>query len=142
MVFLGKPYFSGTSLFDRPFPRSLKAWHFSPKPFTLSFRLTEDILLPEECWKKRRNKLPNRVLTMQVSEMNSVIHSKTSTECSRKRMGNSPKMTEETEKLFDIVQVWGSGVRDTERIYKLLRMLKGPNEKFDIVKVRDSGYTR
>ena len=49
LVFLGKPYFSATSLFDRPFPRSLKAWHFSPKLFIHSFRVTEDMLLPERC---------------------------------------------------------------------------------------------
>ena len=49
MVFLGRSYFAATSLFERPFSRSLKAWNFSPELFTLSFRLIEDTLLPEEC---------------------------------------------------------------------------------------------
>ena len=58
IVFLGKTYFSATSLFDRPFSRSLKVWHFSPKLFTLSFRLTEDMLLP---WKKERPNFRTKV---------------------------------------------------------------------------------
>ena len=64
MVFLGTPYFSATSFFERPFSRSLKILYFSPKLFTLNFRLTEDI-----CWtvlKERKNKLPNKVFSMQL----------------------------------------------------------------------------
>ena len=49
MVVLGAPYFSATPLFETPFYRSLRAGHFSPKLFSLSFGLTEDMLLPERC---------------------------------------------------------------------------------------------
>ena len=49
-----------------PFFRSLKAWHFSPKLFTFSFYLTEDMLLHEWCWKKERTRFPNKVLSMQL----------------------------------------------------------------------------
>ena len=41
----------------------------------------------------------NAVIKIRMPEMNSMIHSKTSFECSRWRMGNSPKMTEGTEKI-------------------------------------------
>ena len=66
VVFLGTPYFSAKSWFERPFSRSLKARHFSPKLFTLNFCLTVDILLSEWCWKKSKNKLPNKVLSMRL----------------------------------------------------------------------------
>ena len=65
MVFLGTLYYSATSLFERPFSRSLKLWHFSPKLFTMSFHSNE-IMLPERCWKKERTKLPSKVLPMQL----------------------------------------------------------------------------
>ena len=66
IVFLGTPYYSATSLFERPFSGSLKAWHCSPKLSTLSCCLTEDILLPKRMLKKRKNNLSNKVLSMQL----------------------------------------------------------------------------
>ena len=61
----------------------------------------------------------NAVTKIWMPEMNSMIHSKTSFECSRQRMG--PKMQKwlkEPRKLLDIVKVRDSWVLDTERIYK------------------------
>ena len=87
MVLLGTAYFSATSLFERPFSSSLKAWNFSPKLFTLSCRLTEDMSFPERMLKKRKSKLPNNILSMQLLTFEclkwTVIHSKTSFECSK-----------------------------------------------------------
>ena len=87
MVFLGTPYFAATSLFERPFSRFLKARNFSPKLFTLSFRLIEDMFLPERCWKKREQTseetFDDAFIDIQMLEMNSIIHSKTSLKCSR-----------------------------------------------------------
>ena len=79
IVFLGTPYFSATSLFKKPFFRSLKAWHFSPKLFTLSFRLTEGMLLPEQCSKKEnkqtsKQSFANAATCILMPEM---IHSNT-----------------------------------------------------------------
>ena len=91
MVFLCKPYFSATLLFDRPFSRSLKVWYFSPKLFTLSFCLTEDMLLPEQCWKKRKNKLPNKVATMQVSTFECLKWTVWSTRIFKTADGKQPK---------------------------------------------------
>ena len=84
------------------FSRFLKAWNFSPKLFTLSFRLTEDMLLHERCWKKREQTseqtFDNAVIDIRMPEMDSMIHSKASFKCSKWRMGNTPKMTEGTER--------------------------------------------
>ena len=70
-----------------PFSRPFKAWNFSPKIFILSFRLTEDMLLPEWCWKKKEQtseqSFVNAVINIWMPEMNSMIHSKTSSKCSR-----------------------------------------------------------
>ena len=40
-----------------PFSSSLKAWNLTPKLFTLSFRLTEDMLLTKRCWNKEKTNL-------------------------------------------------------------------------------------
>ena len=45
----------------------------------------------------------NAVINIRMPEMNSMIHSEISLECSRQRMGNSPEITEGTEKI-----VWRS----------------------------------
>ena len=58
-------HFSATSLLEKPFSRPLKAWLLSPKLFTLSFHLNED-MLPERCWKNGKNKLLSKVLSMQL----------------------------------------------------------------------------
>ena len=61
------------------------------------------MLLPKRCWKKKeqtsKQSFVNAVINIRMPEMNSMIHSKTSSECSTQRMGNNPKMTKETEKI-------------------------------------------
>ena len=64
-----------------PFLRSLKAWHFSPKLFTLSFGLTEVMLLPEWFWKKERTNFRTKFCRCNYKHSN-INHSKTSFESS------------------------------------------------------------
>ena len=118
MEFLGTPYFSATSLFERPFSSSFKVWHFSPKLFTLSCRLTEDMLLPERMLKKRKNKLPNKLLLMQLLTFEFLKWTvwfipKPHLKVRDNRWETAQQLLKGLRKLFDIVKV-----RDTERIYK------------------------
>ena len=115
-------HFSVRPLLEIPFSRSLKAWDFLPKLFTLSFHLNEDMLL-ERCWKKRKDKLPNKVLSMQLLKFKCL---KWTIWFIRKPHSNvrdcgwetAQKWLKGPRKLFDIVKVRDSRVRDTERIYK------------------------
>ena len=123
-MFLGTPYFSVTSLFERPFSSSLKAWHFSPKLFTLSCRLTEDMLLPERMLKRIKNKLPKKILSMQLLTFEYLKWTvwfirKLHSNVRDSRWETVQKLMKGPRKLFDTVKVRDSGVRDTERIYKV-----------------------
>ena len=116
MVFLGTPYFWATSLFERPFSSSLKAWHFSPKVFPLSCRLTEDMLLPERMLKKRKSKLPNKVLSVQLLTFKCLKWAvwfirKPHLNVRDSRWETSKTLMKGPKKLFGIVKVWDSGCR-------------------------------
>ena len=89
----------------------------------LSFHLNED-MLPEGCWKKKKeNKLPNKVLSMHLLKSECL---KWTVWFIRKPHSNvrdsgwetAQKWLKGLRKLFDIVKVRVSRVRDTERIYK------------------------
>ena len=106
-----------------PFSRSLKAWHFSPKLFTLSFRLTEDMLLPERCWKKAKEQTSEQSLSMQLLTFECLNWAVWFIRKSHSNVRDSgcetaQKWLKGPRKLFDIVKVWDSGVRDTKQIYK------------------------
>ena len=123
MVFLGTSYFSATSLFERPFSSCPKAWHFPPKLFTLTCRLTGDMLLPERMLKKRKKKLPNKVLSMQLLTFECLKWTvwfirKPHLSVRDSRWEITQKLMKGPRKLFDIVKIRDSGVWDTEWIYK------------------------
>ena len=86
MVFLGTPYFLAVS-FLRDFFLGISKPAISRLNFFLSFRLTEDMLLPERCWKKKeqtsQQSFVDAIISIRIPEINSMIHWKTSFECSR-----------------------------------------------------------
>ena len=132
-------HFSAMSLLEGPFSRSLKAWHFLPKLFTLRFHLNEDMLL-ERCWKKERTNF--RIKFCQCSYKNS------------NTWNEQYDSFENLIRMFEIAEKkqpkndWRDWENCSTR-WKFeisngakLRMLKGPNKKLNKVKVRDSGCSR
>ena len=112
--------FSATSLLERPFSRSLKAWHISPKLFTLSFR---GHAVAWTMLKKGKNKLPSKVLSMLLLTFECLkwtvwLIRKPHLNVCESGWKIAQKWLKVPRKLFDIVKVWETGVRDTKRIYK------------------------
>ena len=60
----------------------------------------------------------NEVINIRMPEINSMIYLKTSFDCPRQQMGNSPKITEGANKIVRHSESLKQRVRDTKRIYK------------------------
>ena len=100
LLLFSRFYFLGQKYKGHDF---LRAGAFSSVAPPSATRLTEDMFLPEQSWKKEEQtseqSFDNTIINIRMTEMNSMIYSKTSVECLRERMGNSPKMTEGTKKV-------------------------------------------